>query len=69
MATGEIRAAFSVSEPELGSDRAAIRTAALPDGADYVISGQKMWVTNGASANLIALLARTRRARRDRTVT
>jgi alkylation response protein AidB-like acyl-CoA dehydrogenase len=59
MATGEIRAAFSMSEPDLGSDVAAIRTAAVPEGADYVISGQKMWLTNGASANLIALLART----------
>jgi alkylation response protein AidB-like acyl-CoA dehydrogenase len=59
MATGEIRAAFSMSEPDLGSDVAAIRTAARPDGADYVINGQKMWLTNGASANLIALLART----------
>jgi alkylation response protein AidB-like acyl-CoA dehydrogenase len=59
MATGEIRGAFSMSEPGLGSDVAAIRTAARPDGDDYVISGQKMWLTNGASANLVALLART----------
>jgi alkylation response protein AidB-like acyl-CoA dehydrogenase len=59
MATGEIRAAFSMSEPGLGSDVAAIRTTARRDGEDYVISGQKMWVTNGASANLVALLART----------
>jgi len=59
MATGEIRAAFSMSEPDLGSDVAAIRTAARPDGEDYLISGQKMWITNGASSNLIALLART----------
>jgi len=59
MATGEIRAAFSMSEPGLGSDVAAIRTTARPDGNDYVISGQKMWLTNGASANLVALLART----------
>jgi alkylation response protein AidB-like acyl-CoA dehydrogenase len=59
MATGEIRAAFSMSEPDLGSDVAAIRTAARPDGTDYVINGQKMWLTNGASSNLIALLART----------
>ena len=47
------------SEPDLGSDVAAIRTGAQPDGDDYLISGQKMWVTNSASANLIALLART----------
>src|SRR5580704_7926571 len=59
MATGEIRAAFSMSEPGLGSDVAAIRTTARRDGADYLISGQKMWITNGASASLVALLART----------
>jgi alkylation response protein AidB-like acyl-CoA dehydrogenase len=59
MAAGELRAAFSMSEPDLGSDVAAIRTAARPDGDDYVLSGQKMWITNGASSNLIALLART----------
>jgi alkylation response protein AidB-like acyl-CoA dehydrogenase len=59
MATGEIRAAFSMSEPDLGSDVAAIRTAARRDGDNYVISGQKMWLTNGASASLVALLART----------
>src|ERR1700691_4523632 len=59
MATGEVRAAFSMSEPGLGSDVAAIRTAARPDGDDYVLHGQKMWLTNGASSNLVALLART----------
>jgi alkylation response protein AidB-like acyl-CoA dehydrogenase len=59
MAAGDIRAAFSMSEPELGSDVAAIRTAARRDGDDYVISGQKMWLTNGSSSNLVALLART----------
>ena len=52
-------AAFSMSEPGLGSDVAAIRTAAPPVGDNYVITGQKMWLTNGASANLVALLART----------
>jgi len=59
MATGELRAAFSMSEPGLGSDVAAIRTAARRDGDDYVISGQKMWLTNGASSQLVALLARS----------
>jgi alkylation response protein AidB-like acyl-CoA dehydrogenase len=59
MAAGETRAALSMSEPGLGSDVAAIRTAARRDGDDYVLSGQKMWLTNGASANLVALLART----------
>jgi alkylation response protein AidB-like acyl-CoA dehydrogenase len=59
MASGEIRAALSMSEPDTGSDVASIRTGAQRDGDDYVISGRKMWLTNGASANLIALLART----------
>ena len=59
MASGEVRGAISLSEPGLGSDVAAIRTTATRDGADYVISGQKMWLTNGASANLVALLVRT----------
>jgi alkylation response protein AidB-like acyl-CoA dehydrogenase len=59
MATGDIRGALSMSEPGLGSDVAAIRTAARRDGDDYVLSGQKMWVTNGATANVVVLLART----------
>jgi alkylation response protein AidB-like acyl-CoA dehydrogenase len=59
MATGELRGSFSMSEPDLGSDVAAIKTRAKRDGDDYVIDGQKMWLTNGASSNLIALLVRT----------
>ncbi len=60
MATGEIRGSFSMSEPELGSDVAAIRTRATrgSDG-DYTINGQKMWLTNGASSSLVAVLVRT----------
>ena len=62
MATGQSRAgAFSISEPGLGSDVAAIRTRGRLDGADggYVIDGQKMWLTNGASSTLVAVLVRT----------
>ena len=59
MAAGEIRGAFSMSEPGLGSDVAAIRTTAVRDGGDYVINGQKMWLTNGATSNLVAVLCRT----------
>src|ERR1700750_2405863 len=59
MAAGEVRGAFSMSEPGLGSDVAAIRTEAVRDGDDYVINGQKMWLTNGGSSTLIALLAKT----------
>ncbi|WP_329520272.1 acyl-CoA dehydrogenase family protein [Spirillospora sp. NBC_01491] len=59
MATGEIRGAFSMSEPDCGSDVSAITTRAVPDGGDYVIDGRKMWLTNGGSANLVATLVKT----------
>lgn len=60
MATGEVRGAFSMSEPELGSDVAAIRTRGVRDGdGGYTITGQKMWLTNGGSSNLIAALVKT----------
>jgi alkylation response protein AidB-like acyl-CoA dehydrogenase len=59
MAAGEVRGAFSMSEPGLGSDVAAIRTTAVRDGDDYVIDGQKMWLTNGATSTLVAVLCRT----------
>jgi len=60
MATGEIRAAFSLSEPEMGSDVQAIKTAAkkLEDGG-YEINGQKMWVTNGLRSDLVFVLVKT----------
>jgi alkylation response protein AidB-like acyl-CoA dehydrogenase len=60
MAAGQVRGAFSMSEPGLGSDVAAIRTRAARDGdGDYVLNGQKMWLTNGGSSNLVAVLCRT----------
>ena len=62
MATGEIRAAFSLSEPELGSDVQAIKTSAsrTADG-DYEINGQKMWVTNGLMSGVVFVLVKTDR--------
>jgi alkylation response protein AidB-like acyl-CoA dehydrogenase len=59
MATGEIRAAFSLSEPGLGSDVQAISTRAKRDGEDWVINGQKMWVTNGLMSGVVFLLAKS----------
>ncbi|MEJ7831377.1 MAG: acyl-CoA dehydrogenase family protein [Nocardioides sp.] len=60
MATGEVRGAFSMSEPGCGSDVAAIKTKAVRgDGGDYTIDGQKMWLTNGGSSNLVAVLVKT----------
>ncbi len=59
MATGELRSAFSMTEPHAGSDVQAIRTRAVRNGDDYAITGQKMWVTNGLRAGLVMLLAVT----------
>jgi alkylation response protein AidB-like acyl-CoA dehydrogenase len=62
MASGEVRGAFSMSEPGCGSDVAAIKTKAVKEGdgsGAYRITGQKMWLTNGGSANLVAVLVRT----------
>ena len=59
MAAGEIRGAFSMSEPGCGSDVAAIKTKAVKNGESYTINGQKMWLTNGASSTLVAVLVKT----------
>ncbi|GAB3679789.1 acyl-CoA dehydrogenase family protein [Actinocorallia lasiicapitis] len=59
LASGELRGAFSMSEPGCGSDVAAITTRAVRDGDGYAITGQKYWLTNGARAGLVATLVRT----------
>src|SRR5215216_2153844 len=60
MASGEIRAAFSLSEPELGSDVQAIKTSARKrDDGRWEINGQKMWVTNGLLSSLVFVLVKT----------
>ncbi len=61
MATGDIRGAFSMSEPGCGSDVAAIRSKAerSTDGATFVLNGQKMWLTNGAYSSVVATLVKT----------
>jgi alkylation response protein AidB-like acyl-CoA dehydrogenase len=59
MATGEVRGAFSMSEPGCGSDVSAIKTKAVKNGDSYTINGQKMWLTNGGSSTLVAVLVKT----------
>ncbi len=59
MAAGEKRGAFSMSEPGCGSDVAAITSKAVRDGEDYVLNGQKMWLTNGGRSSIVATLVKT----------
>jgi alkylation response protein AidB-like acyl-CoA dehydrogenase len=59
MATGEIRAAFSLSEPEAGSDVQGIKaTAAKGEDGNWELNGQKMWVTNGLGSDVVFVLMR-----------
>ncbi|MGK5632360.1 acyl-CoA dehydrogenase family protein [Streptomyces sp. URMC 123] len=57
--SGEIDFAIGYSEPDAGTDLAALRTRAVRDGDDYVIDGQKIWTTNGDTAEWVWLAART----------
>ncbi len=59
MATGELRFAYSMTEPHAGSDVQAIQTRAVRDGDEFAITGRKMWATNGLRAGAIMLLAVT----------
>jgi alkylation response protein AidB-like acyl-CoA dehydrogenase len=59
MATGELHSAYSMTEPEAGSDVQSIRTRAVRDGDGWSISGQKMWATNGLRSGMVMLLAKT----------
>jgi citronellyl-CoA dehydrogenase len=56
---GEMVACVGVSEPGAGSDVAAIRSRAVKDGGDYVITGQKMWITNSLQADWMCMLVNT----------
>jgi alkylation response protein AidB-like acyl-CoA dehydrogenase len=50
--------AFLLTEPDVGSDPARLRTSAVPDGDDYVLDGVKLWTTNGVVADLLVVMAR-----------
>ncbi|MBS1844813.1 MAG: acyl-CoA dehydrogenase family protein [Actinobacteria bacterium] len=63
-ATGEWSPAFALSEPEAGSDPAAMRTTAVKDGDEWVINGQKAWITNAGQADFYCVFASTDRENR-----
>jgi glutaryl-CoA dehydrogenase len=59
MARGEAIGCFGLTEPDAGSDPASMRTAARPDGDDWIVSGTKMWITNGGVADVAVVWAQT----------
>ena len=59
VARGEAIAAFALSEPDAGSDVAAMRCAARPDGDAYILDGDKTWISNGGIADFYVVFART----------
>lgn len=59
MAAGEAIGCFGLTEPDHGSDPASMRTHAKRDGGDWVLSGRKMWITNGSVAAVAVVWART----------
>jgi alkylation response protein AidB-like acyl-CoA dehydrogenase len=61
MARGEVLAGFALSEPGSGSDAAALATRAVRDGDGWVLSGAKAWATNGGTADLMIVMARSER--------
>jgi len=59
MAAGEALGCFGLTEPDAGSDPGAMRTRARRDGDDWILHGQKMWITNGSAAEVAVVWART----------
>ncbi len=59
LAKGELIGAFGLTEPDAGSDAASIKTRAEKSGNDYVISGSKMWISQGMFADVVVLFTRT----------
>ncbi len=59
LASGKSLAAFGLTEPEAGSDAAAIKTTAVKDGDSYILNGTKQWITNGGEADIYTIIAMT----------
>jgi butyryl-CoA dehydrogenase len=69
LATGELLSAYSLSEPEAGSDAAGLRTTAVRKGDHYVLNGSKQWCTNGDHAGVICVFATVDPTKRARGIT
>ena len=66
LARGEALGAFALTEPEAGSDAGSLRTAAVPDGDGWSITGTKQWITNGGEAEIYTIIAITDRSKGPR---
>jgi butyryl-CoA dehydrogenase len=66
IAAGKKLAAFALTEPQAGSDAAAVRTTALRDGDHYILNGTKQWITNGGEAEIYSVIALTNPAKGPR---
>lgn len=62
LASGEMLAAFCLTEPGAGSDAASVKTTAVRDGDDWIINGSKIWITNGGIADFFTVFAKTGQA-------
>jgi butyryl-CoA dehydrogenase len=69
LASGEHLGAYALSEPGSGSDAAGLVTSAVKDGSDYVLTGTKNFITTGAEADVVLVLARTDTSHKTRGIT
>lgn len=69
VASGEMLAAFGLTEPNAGSDAGAIETTAVRDGDDFILNGTKQWITNAGEAHVYTVIASTNRKRGARGLT
>ncbi len=69
LASGELYAAFGLTEPNAGSDAGSVETTAVKDGDDYIINGTKQWITNAGEAGVYTVITSTNRKRGARGLT
>ena len=67
--TGELLTAIGMTEPSGGSDLAALKTTAVQDGDDWIVNGSKTFITNGNSADLVIVAARTTPEKKAKGIT